>query len=363
MKLLDSYLIREIIFPFFFGIAAFTSIIAGSSLIFRLISKAVKYGFDVSSTIQLFIYNLPSIISITLPMAILLATILVIGRLSSDLEIVALRSAGVSLVRILIPIFGVGLIVSLVNIIFNEIVVPKANYHSEILMNQLRNTSVSIKENVNVTQYDEKGLPLRIINVREVDNELLKDITIAEYSSGRLARVIRSETGHWDPSVGWVFNNGIMHVLLEKSSQELMVINFEKEIINLSINLLDFTQNDKSHDEMNAQELKTYIKRESMLGKNVNELTIQYYLKFAFPFACLIFTMIGSAVSFQPNSRRSSAMGMGLSIIIILTYYIIYSLALTLGINQIIPSIFAAWLPNFCIGLVSLFLLYRLGTS
>ena len=132
MKLLDFYIIREIIFPFIFGILAFTSIIAGSSLIFQLVSKAVKYGFGISSTIQLFIYKLPAIISLTLPMAILLATILVIGRLSSDLEVLALRAAGVSLFRILIPILSIGLIVSLLNIIFNEIVVPKANYHSEL---------------------------------------------------------------------------------------------------------------------------------------------------------------------------------------------------------------------------------------
>ena len=116
-----------------------------------------------------------------------------------------------------------------------------------------------------------------------------------------------------------------MHVLLESSSQELMVINFEKEIINLSLNLLDFTKRQKSYDEMNGKELMSYIQKEKLLGKDINELLIQYYLKFALPFACLIFAMIGSAVSFQPH-RRSSAMGMGLSIIIILAYYIIYSL-------------------------------------
>ncbi|MEK9726836.1 MAG: LptF/LptG family permease [Candidatus Margulisiibacteriota bacterium] len=358
MKLLDFYVVREIIFPFIFGILAFTAIIAGSSLIFQLVSKAVKYGFGVSSTIQLFIYKLPAIISLTLPMAILLATILVIGRLSSDLEILALRSAGVSLFRILIPILSIGLIVSLLNIIFNEIVVPTSNYHSQLLLNKLRNTSVAIKENVNLTQYDKEGLPLRIINVREVENEILKDITIAEYADGRLARVIRAEFGEWDPSVGWIFNNGIMHVLLEQSSQELMVINFEKEIINLSINLLDFTQNEKEYDEMNARELKLSIQKEKLLGKNVNESEIQYYLKFALPFACLIFTMIGSAVSFQPH-RRSSAMGMGLSIIIILTYYIIYSLGLALGINNVISPLFAAWIPNILIGIVSLVLLNK----
>ena len=109
-------------------------------------------------------------------------------------------------------------------------------------MDRLKNTNVSIKKNVNLTQYDDQGFPLRIINVREVENEVLKDITIAEYVSGRLDRVIRAKTGQWDPQVGWVFFNGVMHVLREFSSQELMVINFEKEIINLSIDLLAFSK-------------------------------------------------------------------------------------------------------------------------
>jgi lipopolysaccharide export system permease protein len=295
-------------------------------------------------------------------MAILLATILVIGRLSADLEIVALRSAGVSLFRILIPILSIGLVVSLMNIIFNEIVVPRANYHAEILLKNLQKTNISIRENVNLTQYDDEGLPLRIINVREVEEQTLKDITIAEYEQGRLARVIRAEYGNWDAIGGWVFNNGVMHVLLQSSSQELMVINFEREIINLTLNLLDFTKHPKSYDEMNARELMSFIQKEELLGKDINELLIHYYLKFTLPFACLIFTMIGAAVSFQPH-HRSSAMGMGLSIVIILTYYIIYSLGLALGINNVISPILAAWIPNIIIGCVSIYLLNRVANQ
>ncbi len=362
MKLLDSYLVKELVFPFIFGIAAFTSIIAGSSIIFQLVSKAVKYGFSIGSTVQLFIYQLPAVISLTLPMAILLATILLIGRLSADLELVALRSAGVSLSRVLVPILSVGLIVSLVNIIFNEIVVPRSNYHAEVLLNKLKKTNISIRENVNLTQYDDKKQPLRIINVQKVEEETLKDITIAEYEEGRLARIIRAEHGNWDPVGGWVFNNGVMHILLEQSTQELMVINFEKEIINLSLNLLDFTKKEKGFDKMNARELEGFIQKEKLLGKDVNELQIQYYLKYALPFACLIFTMIGAAVSFQPH-QRSSAMGMGLSIIIILTYYIIYSFGLALGINNVISPILAAWLPNTIVGVVSIYLLNKLATQ
>ena len=320
----------------------------------------MKYGFGFFSAFQLLIYKLPAIISLTLPMAILLATILVMGRLSADLEILALRAAGVSLFRVLIPMVSIGLIISLVNIIFNEIVVPRANFHAEVLMNNLKNTNVSIRDNVNLTQYDDNRLPLRIINVRE--NDTLNDITIAEYEDGRLSRVIRAENGQWDQGGGWIFNNGVMHVLLENSSQELMVINFEKEIINLSLNLLDFSKKEKAYNEMNAQELSAFIQKEKRLGKNINELIVQYYLKFSLPFSCLIFTMIGAAVSFQSH-RRSSAMGMGLSIIIILVYYIIYSFGLAMGINNILPPIIAAWAPNLLVGGVSVYLLNRVASQ
>ena len=360
MRLLDSYLTRELIYPFLFGIAAFTSIIAGSSVLFPLISKAVKYGFSAFDTMQMFIYKLPSIISLTLPMAILLATILVIGRLSASLEILALRSAGVHIFRILIPVLSIGLIVSLVNIIFNEIVVPRGNYHAELLKESLKKTSLSLKEGVNVTQYTEDGLPLRIINVREINEQVLTDITIAEYDDGRLSRVIRSESGSWDPIGGWVFYNGLMHVFLKQSSDDLMVINFEKEVINLNLNPFDYATREKSVDEMSAKELKQYIEKQRLLGKNVSEFMVHYYVKFALPFACLIFTIIGAAVSIQPH-RRSSAVGMGLSIIIILVYYLLYSFSLTLGIYEIIPSMLGAWLPNIIVGVVGVYLLNKLA--
>ena len=113
---------------------------------------------------------------------------------------------------------------------------------------------------------------------------------------------------------------------------------------------------------MNAKELMSFIQKERLLGKDTNELLIQYYLKFALPFACLIFTMIGAAVSFQPH-RRSSAMGMGLSIIIILGYYIIYSLGLVLGINNIVAPIIAARTLNILVGLVSIFLLNKVASQ
>ncbi len=361
MKLLDGYIIKEILKPFFFGIGAFTLIISGSTILFQVVSNAAKYGFTMFNAVQLFMYKLPGIITLTMPMALLLSTILVIGRMSSDLEVIALRSAGVSFFRLLLPLLMLGFLISLLNILFNEIVVPKANHHYETLYKRLKNTSVSIKQNVNLTQYDAQGYPLRIINVKEVKNDVLNDITLAEYDDGTLARLIRAKTGEWNAQVGWELNDGVMHVLLKDSIQRLIVIEFEKEIINIQLNLLELSRVDKSHEEMNAQELKQFILKEKVLGKNINELLIQYYFKFSIPFSCLIFAMIGAAVSFQPN-QRSSTMSMGLSILIIVLYYIVYSISLVIGMGGTVPSYIAAWIPNFIVAVVSLYYLNRILT-
>ena len=140
MKLLDKYLIKEIFIPFLFGIAAFTFILAGSTVLFPMIGEATKYGIPIKDLIQIIVYKLPVIIAYSFPMSTLLATIMAFSRLSSDLEILAFRACGISFFRLIIPIICMGFIISLITIIFNESIVPKA-------ANSYQNLFTSYKKN------------------------------------------------------------------------------------------------------------------------------------------------------------------------------------------------------------------------
>jgi lipopolysaccharide export system permease protein len=360
--LLDRYIIKELLGPFVFGVAAFTAILAGSSVLFVLIGEAVKYGIPVITVIQLFIYKLPNIIVYSFPMSMLLATIMAFGRLSSDQEIMAFRAAGISFSRLVIPTIIAGLTISIFTIWFNESIVPKASYSAENIFRTFRHkTSPEIKTNLDFTQYDpDTGVPIRTINVMKTEKELLKDITILEYSKGQLIRVIRSKAGKWNKDGAWEFYNGIMHIFPPQNKKRTIVLEFEKEIINIKINPYDISKRKKNIEEMTTKELRERINLKKQTGKDPTSDTVHFHMKFSIPFASLIFCILGAAVGLRPH-RSSSALGLGISLVVILIYYVLLSIGMGLGLSHIIHPFLAAWTPNIIVGAFGLFLLNKLS--
>ncbi len=359
MNRLDRYLLAEILPPFLFAMIAFTSIFAGSSII-PFISKSVTYGFPMSSILLLILYKVPPIVTIILPMAVLLAVILAFSRLSSDQEIVALRSMGISFGRMLVPVLLFGIAISMVNFMFNEVIVPQSNYKASVLQKNLRQTQKNIKNNINLTEYNKTGLPSRILNIRQVSGYDLSDVTVAEFEEGQLLRIIRSKSGKWQPQGGWVLNDGVMHTLSKNDENRVLKIKFEEEKINFDINLDKLKNVRKSSEEMSIVELKESIRIKQRTGQSTLSDQVDWHLKIALPMVCAIFAVLGACVGVRPH-RSTSAVGFGLSLLIIISYYILYSISLVLGNAQIIPPFLVAWIPNIFVTLATLYLLRRVA--
>ena len=105
MRILDKYILKELMGPFFFGVASFSSIFIASSLLFRLTEYMTKYGASADMLFRLFLCGLPEIINYTFPMSMLLAALLSFGRLSGSSEITAMKSGGISFYRLAAPAF------------------------------------------------------------------------------------------------------------------------------------------------------------------------------------------------------------------------------------------------------------------
>lgn len=360
LKIIDRYLIKELIGPFVFGLAAFSFILAGSTVLFPLIGEASKYGMTTIHVIQLFIYKFPSIIVFTFPMSTLLATLMAFGRLSNDLEIIAFRAGGVSFQRLVRPVIATGLVISLITILFSETVVPiSAKYAEDLFRSYRHKTDPTIKQNINITEYDH-DLPKRIINVAKVTEGVLNNITVAEFDNGTLTRVLRANEGNWLSSGGWEFYNGVMHYFPESDQLKVSVIQFEKEYINIKINPFDFDNRKKKVEELTAADLKKQIMLKESIGEDATIDKMNFHMKFSVPFASLIFTILGASVGLRPH-RSSSAFGLGLSLVIILGYYVLLSVGMSLGLSHMLPPLIAAWLPNLLVGLIGLYLLKRLS--
>ncbi len=358
-KKIDRYIITELLAPFFFGMAAFSAILAGGTVLFPLVSESVKLGLPIGLVAKIFFYKLPTVIVFTFPMSMLLASILAFGRLSSDQEITAFRAAGISVNRLVLPVAVAGLMISFLTIWFNESIVPKTSYYAEeMLIRAAQQDKPKIQKNVNMTEYDSEGLPIRVINVMEVEGNQLKGITVAEYDSGQLTRLVRAKTGRWLESGAWEFYDGVMHSFPKNESKKLYIIQFEKEMIHVRVSPLDLTKREKRVEEMNAQDLLKRIEKRRKVGEDPTSDLVNLHLKIAVPFTSLLFAVLGASVGIRPN-RSSSALGLGMSLVIIIIYYLLYSVGMGLGLSKAVSPVLAAWMPNIIVGIAAIYLLKR----
>ena len=358
MTLLTRYVFNELIIPFISGIAAFTIILSGSTLLFTLVGEAIKYGMPFFHLIQLFLFKLPAIIALSFPMSVLMATLITFGRMGNDLEILAFRASGISVIRLIVPVIFFGLCVSGLTIIFNESIVPKASKHAEDIFRTYRHSEKpTIQENVNLTEY-ENGLPSRIINVAKIDEGILKTITVAEYEKGQLARLIRANSGTWLATGGWEFYDGIMHNFYDLDSRKVTIIDFKKEFINIDVNPFDLSKRKKTSEELTRAELMKQIKMKESMGESTIKDKMDYHMKLSLAFASLIYAILGASIGLRPH-RSSSTLGLGISLLIILAYIILMSVGMGLGLSQLIHPLIAAWFPNIVTGISGVYLLTK----
>ena len=254
----------------------------------------------------------------------------------------------------------IGFVVSLLTLTFSELVVPRANLTQErMFLNLIHQGTPQLRKNVNFTEYDEiTGYPLRIINALQVEGHEMTAVTIAEFEGGRLVRVIRSDKAVWVSKGSWEFYGGVMHNFLEENKNKLIVIEFEKEIINLRQTPTDIMHRDKSLEEMNAYELSQLIQLKKKRGQATKDLEVNLQIKFSIPFACFVFVLFGAPLGLKPH-RASASIGLGISLIIIFGYYILLSICMGMGLAGTLVPFIAAWIPNIIIGGIGVYLIIK----
>jgi len=358
MKTIDRYIIKELLDPFIFGLAAFTLILSASMVLFDLVRSVVVMGMPILTAGQLFLYKLPSVMVYIFPMATLLAAILSFGRFSSDKELIAFRAGGISLYRLMVPVLGAGLAISLLTLAFYEVVVPESNKASQTLLVQTRMTQApKIQENVFIPEV-EQGQLKRIFYARSLKGDTMKGVIIQEFADGALNQLINAKTAEWKDG-RWIFRNGMTYILSDTGEYKHL-IKFDEQLITIKYSPADFYMGDKKPEEMNFRSLKSYIDLKKKMGSNVTDLAIQLNMKLSIPFACFVFALLGAPLGLNPT-RKASSIGLGISVIIIFIYYVLMFAGMSLGYMELVSPFVAAWLPNVVTGALGGYILYKAG--
>lgn len=356
IKLLDKYIIKEITYPFIYSVIIITIILLGNYL-FQLTDLIIVKDVPIYLVLKLLLYNLPDIIVRTFPIAILFATMTGIGRLNRENELTAFRMGGVSLYRLIIPVLIIGILISGLTLYFNEQVVPWANHRAK---NIIRTTV--LKENMPNTREEVffKGPKGRLFYVKEYneENETLNNITIYNIKSDKketkFPEVITAKRGNIKENV-WVLQNGIIHEYNEEGSI-ILESQFNEMKFQLTEEMKEIYGNQKTTDEMSRAELAKNIKLFKESGISVHSLLVDYHLKLAQPLVAFIFVLI--AVPLSLTNKESKAVNITFTIIIIFFYYLILSVCRSLGRNEILPPLLAAWLPNIIFFSLGIFILF-----
>lgn len=358
MSRLTRYILSEISLPLIFGIFAFSFIIFGTTVMVGVVRDAVEYSIPVLDVVYILLFQLPYVLNISLPMGMLFASLITFFRLNADSEIIALRASGVSLSELIKPLIIIGLLTSIFGILMSEFIVPKSmTLSSSIVAKHQFLQSPKLKKNINFTEFD-KGICKRIVNIIEIKDSKLKDITIAEFKAGYLSSIMKAKTGRWDEQEGWQFFDGVIHYVSQKQPLQVMSVTFDIQKVNFKVSPLDFIKRKRQVIELTASELKERIKEKKILGLDVRRDIMDYHIKFALSFACLIYALLGLPLGVRPQ-RSSSAMGIGITLITIFIYYMLISIGFALGQSNYLHPIVAIWFPNLVIGAVSFILLSR----
>jgi lipopolysaccharide export system permease protein len=357
--ILDRFILGQMTSPFLFGIMSFTVILVAGNLLFRLADLVIQRGVSISLVLRLFIYSLPGVVAMTIPMSCLLAALLGFGSMSANSELVALKSAGISFGRIVRPLVLAGVLISIGTFAMNETIVPLSQRAAANLMRYeiYRQAPPVFKDNVFIRDIS-GGTLKRMLYIKEIlpRTGKMSDILVQEFENGHVSRVISAPNGEWIDGLWWLSNGQVFEV--RDDGKVDMLFRFDRQKLNLDTRPEDMDADTADPEEMNLKELYTMTRNADKQGNRAGALRMLFHLRVAVPWASVVLVLVGASVGSRPQ-RASSGMGFGLSVVIVFCYYVIMSFCKSLGEADFMPGFLAAWTPNAVFLIVGMILIRR----
>jgi LPS export ABC transporter permease LptF/LPS export ABC transporter permease LptG len=362
LQILDIYVIRGWLFYFVLLLVAFTGVYVIFDF-FQLLGDIVRNNAPLIVVLDYYRYLLPQVMYLMLPLSILVATLVSFGLLTKTNQIIAMKSAGISLYRVAFPVLLGAALLSVGMFALEDNILPETNQRQSALRNQIKG-----KPAQTFYRPDRQwifGESSRIYNYRffDPDKNIFANLSVFELDPKTfvMTRRIYAERAFWEePLHGWVLENGWVRDL-----QGDRVVHYMPFSVATFHELTEppsyFKKEVKTSEQMSVLELRHYINELRQSGFDVVRLSVQLYTKFSFPLIAFVITLIAIPFSFTLGGKGALS-GVALSIGIAILYWSTSSLFEAMGnLSQLPPSV-AAWSPDVLFGLAGIYLLLRVRT-
>ncbi len=359
--LLDKLILGAAAGPFCFGILIFVLIFVAGDLLFQAASLIIEQGVSFSVVVRLFVYRLPEVVLMTVPMASLLATLLGMSNLNGASEITALKSLGIPFRRIVRPVLLVSILISMIALTLNETFVPIASIAADKLMKYeiLKNQSSAVQDKVFLRD-EQNGELRRVLYIDQLDTAkgTMSGIMLHEFTDGVLSSTITAKDGVYQNSQWWIEDGRIYTVNPEGDIK--LLLKFERQVLALKISPQQLERSTRNTQDMSAHELWTYLKQaDGVAITDISKLWVMFHLKLAVPWACVIMAVLGAGFGASRRSRSGGGVGFGISVVIVFAYYVVMSLCRAFGESGHISPFIAGWTPNIVFALLAVYFSLR----
>ncbi len=349
IRLLDRLILLDLVPKLLMSIALFSTLFfALGPLVsaFRLVSQ----GMPTWIVAQFIGWDFAGFVSLTFPLGMMVAALLGFDRLSRDSEAVALYAGGISFLRMIVPVLGLGLLVSLVGYVFNDRI---SSYAHQRVADTLAHRSDLLGETTKsfdpppIRKDGKLQMTIHVERGYDVLAKVLRQVTITVFDAdGRPSKIIYAvrAKAHGSGFKTWTLYDERTTDLA--SGATIAASHFDTFDLNRTPENMTFLQRDP--ETLNFHDLRQQIRELKAGGSDSSEIRnaeVGLWFKTSLPFACLIFGLVGAPLGLRPP-RSAKFSGSVWALPIMLGYYVIYVSMSSLATGGGVPPVLAAWLPN-----------------
>lgn len=351
---------------FTLGVMSFVMILLGN--LNKIADLVINKGVNMLSVAKIFLFMAPYIVTYALPISILIAVLISLGRLSSDNEIIAIRANGINLFSLVIPLLLIGIIFSLFLVIFNDRASAYAhfNYRKTLLDIGVKNPTAAFEEGVFINSFQK--YILFIYRVDQKKNRLGNVRIYEPQGEDKPTRTIVAKAGEF---ITMPEKNTVKLKLIDGTSDEpdpedptkFFKLNFKTYFMNL--NLMQSQDKDKMRKkpkDMTIQELENEVKKLKKDNIDPTPLVTEITERITLAFSALAFMLMGTSFAIITR-RREKSINIGIAVVIMIIYYPLFIGCEAMGIEGFLPPQYIMWLPNVLLGVVGSYLTYKVCAS
>jgi len=372
---LDRYFLRELLSPFLFGVTLFTFFLF-LDRIYQLTDLVITKGVPFHLVLQLLVYMFPAFLTNTLPMALLVAVLLAGGRLSADLEIVACKTAGLSLVRLFRPVLLAALLVTLASGALTLVVAPRMSKEFQLQLFRILQARASsgLKERVFNTTFGDIVIYVEEVSASQVG---LRGLVVSDERDPKLSRIIIAREGRLfsDEATQRItlrlLDGGVSDADVNPanappdltqetlapggaaSAKRYRYTAFQVYDMNLAVEspLKTTARFEKPEKDLGFRELSEKIAELRADPHAGAPYIVERHKRFALPLAALVFALVGF-----PLAVRSHRGGRSIALVgtlgILVSYYLIMTTLEGMALRGVIPAWLAIWTANLLFALL-----------